>query len=94
MNNQLKQFRFQLEQDLERIFIEELNILLAAKKSLVIIREYCRTLSTIRLQYNFSIKENEIYFFKDLKCYYFSLYYYYQDIIDIECGMPIGDLFE
>lgn len=86
----LHQAHSRLEQNLNKINLEEFNLLFTAKKSLVTIRECCRTLSTLKLQCNFKTKEEEIYFFKELKCYYYSQLYYYQDIIDIECGMPIG----
>lgn len=86
----LSQVRLQMEQDLNKISLEENNTLYAAKKSLVVVRECCRKLSTIHLQCNFSKREEEIFFFKELKCYYYSQLYYFQDIIEIETGMPIG----
>ncbi|HVD99543.1 MAG TPA: RteC domain-containing protein [Cytophagaceae bacterium] len=82
--------RVQLEQDLDNISLEETNTLYAAKKSLVVVRDCCRKLSTIHLQCDFKTREEEIYFFKELKCYYYSQLYYYQDIIEIETGLPNG----
>ncbi len=90
MGGRLHQVRLQLEKDLEKISAEERNTLYAAKKSLVLIRECCRQLSTLRIQYDFQTKEEEIYFFKGLKCYYYSQLYYHQDILAIEAGMPNG----
>jgi len=86
----LSQVQSQLEGDLKIISLEESNHLLLAKKSLAVIRECCRKLSTVRLQCDFQSKEEEIYFFKELKCYYYSQLYYHQDIIEIGCGMPNG----
>ena len=90
MINYFSQVRLQLEQDLTKISLEENNTLCSAKKSLLVIRECCRKLSTLRLQCDFNNKEEWIYFFKGLKCYYYSQLYYYQDIIEIEVGMPNG----
>jgi hypothetical protein len=90
MDGLLSQVRLQLERDLEKICMEEQNTLYAAKKSLVVIRDCCRQLSTLRVQCEFKTKDEEIYFFKELKCYYYSLLFYNQDIIEILGGIPNG----
>jgi len=90
MITHFKQIRLKLEQSLETINKEEHDKLFAAKKSLVLIRDCCRQLSTLRVQCDFKTKEDEIYFFKELKCYYYSLLYYNQDIIEIHAGLPNG----
>src|ERR1700751_427038 len=90
MISYLSQVRLQLEHDLAKINLEENNTLYSAKKSLLVIRDCCRKLSTLRLQCDFNNKEEWIYFFKGLKCFYYSQLYYYQDIIEIEVGMPNG----
>jgi hypothetical protein len=86
----LRIIRMQLEQDLERIKQEEHNILFNAKKALVIIRQNCRSLNIMRLKGDFATKEEEVYFFKELKCYFYSQLYFYQDVATVYGCMPNG----
>jgi hypothetical protein len=85
------QVRSQLENDLEKINKEEQNDIFTARKSLVIIRECCRQLSSLHIQCDFKNREEEIHFFKELKCYYYSQLFYHQDILEIETNIPNGD---
>jgi hypothetical protein len=92
MNSQLlSQARFQFEQDLEKIKTEEPNELYLAKNAIAIIREHCLKLSILISQIDLKTKELEIYFFKELKCFFYSQLYYFQDIRVLHSYMPNGN---
>lgn len=79
-----------LESDLNSIKKEESALISQSKKSIQKIRECCKQLSLMKVNYEFKTKQEEIYFFKYIKASFYSKLFYYQDIFQIECHRPNG----
>lgn len=79
-----------LESELNFIRKEEPVLITQSKKSIQKIKECCKQLSLMKMNYEFKTKEEEVYFFKHLKTAFYSKLFYHQEIFHIECQRPNG----
>ncbi len=92
----IKTFSTQLQDDLrlklEGIAQENKEIPSRASKSLAAIKYSLDELKAFVYQYKFHSKSEEVEFFKELKPVLSSQYYYYEKLLTLKIGEPLGDI--
>jgi hypothetical protein len=76
-----------LDEEIKTINSSELN---GIKKTQCIVRKIRELESLFKKDHTFKTKEEEINFFKHLKPIFYSKLFYYNDILNVECGRPYG----
>ena len=90
----MKDFVSNLNKDLINhllmIDLEESSTVCKAQKSIICLKAALQNLKVFALNYNFSSKEEEIWFFKEIKPDIFSRLIYFVNVFNIESRRPMG----
>lgn len=87
---QIAEMREKLKQRLSEIELEEQETITISERSLMEIDEVTRSLKTLISDYNFRNIAEEIYFFKEIKPQFISLYIYHSTVLNVETSRPIA----
>ncbi|MGI9651953.1 RteC domain-containing protein [Chryseobacterium sp. RLHN22] len=87
---QTKQLYAQLKTDLEQIELEQKDIIIIAEYSLMKIDDAIKELKYLISDHIFNNIAEEIYFFKEVKPLFISLFIYYSTTLSIETYKPVA----